>query len=204
MDLVRPVDGLSEASRDEHGSAGKPSKDRFVPGPIFYLITTSLALGLLGLEAYASMSTFLVGMYLFGVMVAAVIAWAVLFLLALRGRLRRSRRMWARWLGIPIIVVLCFALASVGAPFRARFELSRPAFQAAAAGYLAGDTIDGGNIGLFHVDYVDRLPNGIWFEDLSLGFIDPCGLAYSADGVPMIDYLTTDLGGGWWLACERF
>jgi hypothetical protein len=112
--------------------------------------------------------------------------------------------MWARWLGIPIIVILCFALASVDAPFRARFELSRPAFQAAAAGYLAGNTFDGGNVGLFHIDYVDRLPNGIWFEDLSLGFIDPCGLAYSADGEPAIDYLTMDLGGGWWLACERF
>ena len=74
-------------------------------------------------------------------------------------------------------------------PLRLRFELSRSAFQAAAARSAAGDYVQAGRIGLFEIDAVVPLSDGVWFVDNSAGFIDRCGIAYSAAGTPDIDFL---------------
>jgi len=89
-------------------------------------------------------------------------------------------------------------------PLRLRFELSRSAFQAAAARAAAGDCVQAGRIGLFEIDAVVPLSAGVGFVDNSAGFIDRCGIAYSATGTPDIDSLDVDPGGGWWFACEDF
>ncbi|HEX7491417.1 MAG TPA: hypothetical protein VF337_06915 [Candidatus Limnocylindrales bacterium] len=177
----------------------------YAPGFIFYAVTLALALGALVLDAEASLPAILLSLLLCVGLTGLAIGWFILGAVAVkRTHLRIGLRAWARGLCIPVIVALCFELLATSAPLRLRFELSRTAFQQAASRVQAGQVVDGGNIGLFQIDRVLELPNGVWFEDLSLGFIDPCGLAYSPSGRPEITRLGTDLGGGWWIACEDF
>lgn len=187
------------------GPFAEPVRGDYAPGAGFYSATAVLVFAILFLSALASFPALMLGILLCVGLVGMAIGWLVLAVItAIRTRLRIGGRDWVRWLGFPAIAVLCLGLLGTSAPFRLRFELSRAAFQEAADRAEAGKPVAGGDFGLFHVDYVTKLANGVWFEDLSLGFIDPCGLAYTSTGVPDIRILTTDLGGGWWLACQDF
>ena len=192
---------MTEATKwHEPEKASAPSS--YAPGPIFYTVTIAGSIGMI-VQDWA-MDVFWLAMLLWPAAVLACLWLGLAVVAAVRTRLRMSRRVWARWLGIPAIGCLALSLVLSSVPFRLRFELSRASFQQVAARVQAGETGVGGDVGLFHIQYVDQLPNGIWFEDLSLGFFDVCGLAYTISAEPRIDYVEMDLGGGWWLACKRF
>ena len=186
----------------EETRGASEARQPFAPGLVFYAITMAVGLMLLAFDGAMNLMGMLI-VLAFGILFA--LGWFVLFVAtAVRAKLRLDMRCWLRWLGIPAIAALCFCLIVASVPLRLRFELSRPAFDGAAARVMAGETVVAGQIGLFHIDYVDPLSNGVWFEDDSAGFIDPCGLAYAPDGRPDVRFLEVDLGGGWWFACEDF
>jgi len=90
--------------------------------------------------------------------------------------------------------------------FRARFELSRSRFTAAAEQCRKQSTCHPSRVGLFPVERSYVLPNQIWFITASCHFIDSCGVVYSPAATPpeSSDNRYTSLGGGWYHVYEGF
>jgi hypothetical protein len=134
--------------------------------------------------------------------------WLIRFLGA--GLTRRPHlpvAQWLRWLAIPTVLGATLLLTQTSLPHDVRFWLSREAMDEAAGAVMAGGRTDFGWIGLYPVERVERVANGMRFLVSGSGFIDRAGFAYSPTGRPDgID--GTDeyepLAGGWWGWVERF
>jgi hypothetical protein len=164
----------------------------------FYSTAVIAAVGLL---YAASDYNWSLSFVLFGVGILVAGFWVLAFLFAIiTGRLHKASL--PRWLGIPVIGLLAMALAAADVPLRFRFEVSRPALQTA----VDNGSHRSGQVGLFQIDRVYGLDDGVLLVIDSSGFLDQCGLAYAVDGRPDGPelYLQTDLGSGWWFACESF
>jgi hypothetical protein len=125
----------------------------------------------------------------------------------LTARLRFSLAEWVRWLAVPVILGSVFLLTRTSVPFDVRLSLSRGAMDQAAAEIMAGGSTDRDWIGLYAVERVEQIPNGMRFVVAGGGFIDGWGFAYSTDGAPANvdgndDY--EHLDGNWWIWTDRF
>jgi hypothetical protein len=112
-------------------------------------------------------------------------------------------------LAVPVLLVLAGALVVLDVPLRARWQLSRPAFDDAVTGAMGSpDAVpvrDGRTIGLYRVDAATRFGDAVVFTDADGGFFGGGGFAYlpggPVDGVQDESYerpTYTDLGSGWY------
>ena len=107
-------------------------------------------------------------------------------------------------------VILAAMMLVFGQPpnplFRARFELSRSRFAAAAERCRKQSICDTSRVALFPVmrSYVTR--EQIRFITTPCGLVDSCGVAYSPSAVPpkFSEDRYTPLGGGWYHIHESF
>lgn len=136
------------------------------------------------------------------------LVWLIRFLgAAWSKRLPFPATHWVRWLVIPVAMGLVFLWTRTDGPSGVRLALSRGAMDQAAAEVMAGGSTDRAWIGLYPVEHVERIGNGMRFLISGSGFIDQVGMAYSTDGEPHgID--GTDeyrpIGGGWWTWVQLF
>jgi hypothetical protein len=185
---------------------------RFATVPVFYAITVVV----LVLWVVASQPDFpevpaavvAVAVSL-GLLVGLV--WIICFALtASETRLRMPAGAWARWLCIPAMALLTWALVQSDLPVTARFEVSRGQLEQAAARAETGAQVEAGWVGLIHVQAV-RVTNGttvfVLFGDereVSGG----CGLAYADGRDPGLSawaiqpWLVEDYGHGWRYWCN--
>jgi hypothetical protein len=100
------------------------------------------------------------------------------------------------------IVTLVFASLTSDLSVRARFSMSRQAFDVAARNALEGKSLrTPTRIGYFRVTEIDRAGKSVRFVIGEYGLADSIGVAYSPGGEPPVvgeDYYY-DLGGPWWL-----
>jgi hypothetical protein len=120
------------------------------------------------------------------------------------------RAAWARWLGIPALVLLTWGLVQSDLPMAVRFELSRSQLEQAAARAERGMQAEAGWVGLIRVEAV-RVTNGTTVFVLNgneRGVSGGCGLAYAAGRDPGLGswrvqpWLVTDYGHGWQYWCN--
>jgi hypothetical protein len=135
-------------------------------------------------------------------------AWLVrlLFLAAPQARMFPGR--WRlRWALPMLILVGAGALMVLEVPLRLRFEASRPALDRLAAEVMAGSPTTPASAGLYDIESLTRMPDGVRFLVEDSGFIDRFGFVYAADGDPTDPY-TEDiyraLGGGWFVWISVF
>ena len=162
-----------------------------------YVIAAVVGLGLIASESQANalgrLLCLLVGLLL-------AVAWLVRAI---------GPRDWSRAeslkvsSGLPLVLLLCFAVAESGAPFRVRFELSRPAFEDARLQVeTSGPIYHSLDVGLMPVGDAERVDGGDFFAIPGAGLLASCGIGYWPAGVkPQRFGQETDLGGGWWFAC---
>lgn len=147
-------------------------------------------------------SYFFVSIMLFFVWILLAIVWIGRFGFVLARRQPTTREI-AAWLALPVLVVATAAAVLADAPFKARYELSRPAMDRAAQSVLAGhrDPAAIEQIGLWEVDRAEKVPGGFRFLVKETGFLDPVGFAYSPHGAP--PYIGEDsywhLEGAWYV-----
>lgn len=136
------------------------------------------------------------------------VTWLLFLLVALwTARLRMPLRAWILWLVIPGILALTAVTTTSDVPFGIRFALGRTAMDQAAADVIAGGSTERTSIGLFPVEDVERISNGVRFAIAGAGFIGERGLAFSPEGPPVdvdrgLEF--QPLGGGWWTWAEEF
>lgn len=127
---------------------------------------------------------------------------------ALVARLRFRVVEWIRWLAVPAILGVVFAITQSGAPFDVRLSLSRAGMDRTAAEVMAGGATDREWIGLWPVENVERIPGGMRFIVMGGGFIDRWGFAYSdtGDRPPIMDGEDgyEHLDGNWWIWTDGF
>jgi hypothetical protein len=107
-------------------------------------------------------------------------------------------------------VILAAIMLVFGQPpnplFRARFELSRSRFAAAAEHCRKHSSCDLSRVGLFPVrrSYVVR--DQVRFMTTPCGLVDSCGVVYSPVAIPprFSEDHYTSLGGGWYHIHESF
>ena len=145
-------DARSSRSRDWAGP----------PGIAFNLATS----GLVALSLYTS-SVPNAG---FGEILTMLLLWGpfgVIWLFRMVAALdavERGRRVSVRrWLAIPLAFTLIVAAVSADLPFRARFELSRPALDGLAAKVMSADPLVSteGQVGLFSYHDLKSVPGGV-------------------------------------------
>jgi hypothetical protein len=135
------------------------------------------------------------------------LVWLIAFMIAANDtRMHYSRRVWARWVGVPAVCFASLALMWSGTPAVARFEWSRPALEQAAANAQAGTTYGSGWIGLEYVHDVRVDGKTTVFVESGDALSGECGLAYSADQSVVPAWVShnddwTSLGHGWWHWC---
>jgi hypothetical protein len=172
---------------------------------LFFLGTAVAILAALDANSRASFGMILVAQMLW-LVVAGI--WVVRFLgAAWTRRLRFPITHWVRWLAVPAACGLVFVLMGLDVPYDVRLALSRDAMNEAAADVMAGGTTDRTSIGLYPVERVERIPNGMRFAITDSGFLDRIGFAFSTAGEPPnVDGndLYSKLDGGWWTWVDRF
>jgi len=82
--------------------------------------------------------------------------------------------------------VLAIAIVFSGGALWARYMLSRPAMNDLAADVIAGkrSATSVSRVGLYRVDRVERIPDGMRFLVRGTGFLDSHGFAYSPRSRP--------------------
>jgi hypothetical protein len=137
--------------------------------------------------------------------------WAVRLLLALTvGRQHAARDDLHRWSTFPVAVLLMTLLSVSDAPMRVRFEVSRPALEAAAAEALEGRRPEYaehvGWIGLLPIQLLERVPGAVRFQVADAGFLDPAGFVFSPGADPPVigEDIYDHLTGPWWLWVESW
>lgn len=175
------------------------------PGILFYLATVGALV--LGVDAN-SRGAFSMAMLALGAWALVALVWLIRFLGAASSRrLRLPAVHWLRWLVIPVAMGIVFLWTQTDGPSDARLALSRGAMDQSAAEVMAGGSTDRGWIGLYPVERVEQIGNGMRFLIADSGFIDRVGLAYSTDAQPdgidgTDEYQPID--GGWWWWVQRF
>lgn len=144
-----------------------------VPRWGFHLAVTALAGWLLWSASFPGSDFFSATAAGFGLCLAAVV-WLVKLVLSVR---RRSLSWW--FAVAPIGALAVVALLAVDAPLQARWELSRPAFEAAVQD-PAPDV--GSRIGLYEIISVEPIPGGVLFYEAHGAFLDDAGFAYLPGG----------------------
>jgi hypothetical protein len=186
------------ASRNGDGIYGPP-------GILFY-ITTVVAI-LLALDAN-SRGAWSMAMLALGVWAVVALVWLGRFVgVVWSKRLRLPATHWLRWLIVPVAMGLVILWTRTDGPSDVRLALSRGAMDHAAADVMAGGSTDRAWIGLYPVEQVERVGNGMRFLIADSGFIDRVGMAYATDGEPdgtdgTDEY--TPIGGGWWAWVQLF
>lgn len=179
------------------------------PGVLFYIATAFAIVVALDANSRASFWMLLVA---FPVWVLMAAIWFLRFVgAAWTERLRFSRRHWARWLIVPVVMGLVFALTRYDVPFDVRLAASRGAMDQVAAEVMAGGSTDRTWVGLYPVQGVERIPNGIRFliDDSGLGRM---GFVYSTASQPAsLDDSPLwccdsyePIGGGWWIWTQEW
>jgi hypothetical protein len=137
--------------------------------------------------------------------VAFGLAWIVLFLWQLSiHEPDRSRRETAAWLVMPLIGFLGVAVVANDIPLRVRFELSRDAFEAAAAAPLPGpaDASSVRQVGLYQVEPIDE-PGARFFLVPEGGLLNAYGFAFITSGATDVERDgCRHLDGPWWVCVE--
>jgi hypothetical protein len=175
------------------------------PGVLFFLGTGIAAL--VALDAN-SRQAFVSALEVQVVWALLALLWLIRFVGALWSkRLRLQMRHVLRWLLIPAVLAVVFLYTRTDEPYDLRLSLSRDGMNEAATEVMAGGSTDRGWIGLFPVERVERISNGMRFLIAGSGFIDGIGLAYSTDSQPDGIEGTDEyepIGDGWWRWVERF
>lgn len=175
---------LSEAAEASHViSTGADARHRLLgpPGVLFYR-ATAIAIVVADANSRASLGLLLLALPIW-VLLAAI--WLLRFLdAAWTERLRLPLRHWVRWLAVPVVLGVVFVLTRYDVPFDVRLAASWGAMDQAAAEVMAGGSTDRGWIGLYPVQGVEWIPNGMRFliDDDGLGTI---GFAYAPTGEPV-------------------
>jgi hypothetical protein len=128
---------------------------------------------------------------------ALALAWIVRWAIAgTRAHWHMSASAWARWLAIPLVLGVVFAITRTDVLIDARFDLSRDAMNALAHDIAAGGSTSRGWVGLYDVGSVDLTENGFRFvvDDSGLG---RAGYAYSSAGQPALIEDEGEAGGVW-------
>jgi len=112
-----------------------------------------------------------------------------------------------RWLAIPALLVVVFALTRSDLLKDARFNLSRGELDDMATDVMGGGPADRGWVGLYGVGTIERLANGFRFVLADNG-LSRFGLAYAPSGEPLESEANVDplwqpaefehLDGPWW------
>ena len=198
---------------------GQPAKGADAsPRPLSNRIAPALALAVTGVWGLTSLwmgsdAGLHVGaiMWLVGGFFALMIGWLISLRRSARpavklGLGRRVRRYLA-----PLFVAFCAFAVLVGLPFRVRFALSKADLQRYAEEVAKSPPPWGlaqpVSVGLFEVDQVHVLPNGIVrMTTTACGVVDTCGIVYSPRGPPPSDGgdRYTEIGDGWWTWYNRF
>lgn len=185
-------------------SRREPDQRAYVPGPFSYAIT---ALATAGSLYSTSLPGWNVGLaaIAFAACLSCGAAWGILFVAATaqsRGRFERTAA--ARWLGVPLVLLLCALAVTSGQGLNVRFALSRSALDQAVASEESGTTPSPGWIGLFPVASVGRLggPGAVFVDVDGTGFLN-CGFLHKADGRPEIADLGQEVSDGWWVWCPK-
>jgi hypothetical protein len=199
-----PAAPSAEAPRFEPTNTWIRKRLEGPPGVLFYLATVIAIVVALDANSRASLWMLFLAIP-FWVGLAAT--WCLRFVAAAGiHRLRLTPRHWARWMVVPVVLGLVFALTRFDVPFDARLAASRGAMDQAAAEVMAGGSTERSWIGLYPAQGVERIPNGMRFliDDSGLGSV---GFAYSATGRPAsvdddplwcCDFYVS-VGGGWWI-----
>lgn len=159
------------------------------PGWKFHAVLVLPALALLYAYSFPGMA-FFVWILAAWVLLGASVVWAVRLLGFFVWRRRRGPTVAtgrARWFAIaPLGAVVVGLLLWVDAPLRARWQISRGAFDRAArqvqAGELSGATYDSRRLGLYTVTNVEQVKRGILFYEETGSFLDDAGFAYLPGG----------------------
>ncbi|MDO3686201.1 hypothetical protein [Micromonospora sp. C28ISP2-4] len=139
----------------------------------------------------------------------AGLGWVVLV-----GFFVAERRRWSwRFLTAPVIVVLTAALLVAGAPFQARWAMSRGAFDRVIAALPAAGPEDAEwspvpvphRIGAYFITSAYAVPGGVVLYETNGSMLDDAGFAYLPQG-PTADLATEEfeaprfkhLGGPWY------
>jgi hypothetical protein len=167
------------------------------PGVRFYL---ALAIAIVFILDAASRGSVVMVFAALLVWLVFVVNWFVRFAFAVPWAPRRlSGAEWCRWLAIPAILAIGFALFRSSVPSDVRFAISRGAMDRAAAEIMAGGSTDRGWIGLYPMREIERRPEGVTFvvaDNLlwTTGFVYvPAGQPLSVNGDAY-----EPLDGGWW------
>lgn len=172
------------------------------PGTLFYVTAAIAVVVALDANSRASLK-----MLFFALPIWLVLAgiWVLRFGGAVRTqRLRFSLSHWLRWLVIPAGLGLVYLLIRSDVPFDVRLAASRGAMDRVRAEVMAGKAIDRAWIGLYPVQAIQRIPNGMRFVIDDSGLLS-AGFAYATAGEPVSDdnplwccdaYLP--VGDGWW------
>jgi hypothetical protein len=117
----------------------------------------------------------------------ATITWAVRGVTYLVARRHGTASGSAWWFALaPLGAVVLGALLSASVPLRLRWELSKPAFDDAVEEVRSDpegwSTWTRGRIGMYTVNVVRVVPQGILFYDDVGSFIDDAGFAYLPEG----------------------
>lgn len=181
------------------------------PGVLFYLATAIAIFLAIDANSRDSFSTFLLAAPIWLVLAGI---WSIRFALAAaQARLRLPLAHWIRWLAIPIVMSLVVLVTRTDVLFDVRLELSRDAMDQMVAEVMAGGSLERGWVGLYSVDGVERLENGLRFVVDDSGLYRH-GFAYAPTGEPAQSTLENfgvwssashePLGGGWWLWTESW
>jgi hypothetical protein len=109
----------------------------------------------------------------------AAVLWAgrvVLYVLACVRRVAHGTPVWL--VAAPLAGAVVVALVVADAPLRARWILSRTAFEAAVE---SGEP-QAGQLGLFEIRSVSRQDEAVWFTETHTGLFTSGGFAYLPDG----------------------
>jgi hypothetical protein len=183
------------------------------PGIIFFAATIAAVVLAVDTNTRGSLGMLLVTAPIW---LALAVAWFVRWAIAgTRARWRLSPSAWARWLAIPLVLGVVFAITRTDVLIDARFNLSRDAMNALARDISAGGSRSRGWVGLYAVGTIDLTENGFRFvvDDSGLG---RSGFAYATAGQPAFvedegeaagvwtGPSFQSIGDGWWRWTEEW
>ena len=184
------------------------TRKTYVPGPILVGLTAVvMSLAIVG-SSGADLDFLAWTSILAGLTIGFL--WLLLLIVAAQDtHLRFDSRTWARWGSMPAIFFLAVALISSGFPAVARFELSRPQFEQAAAHAQAGVKLQPQTIGSYQVYNVTMNGDIILFAIAASDADNGCALAYAGTDTDRLSQWLADhawnvkaYGHGWWYECS--